>query len=86
MFSTLPLLSKEVEGEPDFAKQGGLKMESVSEILAKKLRLRMYVNVECLARDCHDLVIVAESNLKPLGVHFHACEGIRRKNWLMSLI
>ena len=38
----------------------GVRLEAVDEILAKKLRLRIYGNGEFLSRDCYDLVTSAE--------------------------
>lgn len=79
IFSTPPLLSMEVVGEIDFAEQGGLKMEFVAEILAKKLRLRMYGNGECLARDCYDLVTAAEQQPQALNIALSCLTGDQKE-------
>ena len=67
IFSTSPLLSTERPENPDLAKPWGIPLESVEEILAKKLRLRMYGNGEFLARDFYDIITANEENPQALS-------------------
>ncbi len=71
--TTLPVLktAPDVNATEETA-NWGFALEAVDEILAKKLRLRIYGNGEFLARDCYDLVTAAEKDsdslLRALGV------------------
>ncbi len=58
--TTPPLINtNKVEGN-DIVRNWGIRLESPDEILAKKLRLRIYGNGEFVVRDCYDLVTAAE--------------------------
>ena len=63
--TTAPLLvpAPESSREPDW----GIRIESTAEILARKLRLRMYGNGEFVSRDFYDICTAAEKDPQALA-------------------
>lgn len=60
MATTPPLLKRDRGEVRDVIGKWGITLEYPDEILAKKLRLRIYGNGEFVIRDCYDLVTAAE--------------------------
>ena len=64
--TTPPLLPKSVPFPDSLVKGWGIPVETPSEILAKKLRLRIYGNGEFVARDFYDICTAAEKDPQSL--------------------
>lgn len=58
--TTPPLINRDQAEGRDVDGKWGITLEYPDEILAKKLRLRIYGNGEFVVRDCYDLVTAAE--------------------------
>lgn len=58
--TTQPLINKNQCEIRDVVGKWGIRLEFPDEILAKKLRWRIYGNGEFVVRDCYDLVTAAE--------------------------